>query len=707
MVSAKTYLTGGIGSRHDGRGVRRPLRAAARPRLLRDLRGDRVDHVELAPASAHRRGALRRADGAHALQRLPRRPRPRRHELLLRQSRCSRASRRTARLVRLRLLPAQRHAAAGEPRALHGDAHRRRRAAPPVHARPAQRRAGLRARDRDRLPVRRRRRDAGGRRAGRRPASCRCASRAGPTRRRCTVNGQPSTPNPARRLPALRARVVRPATRSCSSCRFARGPSTRPTRSTRCAAVSRSSAARSSTASKASTCRPRVDLGAVSVDASTARRPSEPGLDISGPPGRSRSASRAADDDPPPDGLALPRPPGSHRRGDRASPSPGRPLELRATPYYSWGNRGATSMRVWTATPEGRESHTRKPPEHHLRHGARASGPRSNEGRRHGRERQGRPGDRPSSCSEQRPRGAQRRPVALGRVEHPGLAGAVPGRRPDRLRPDARGAQRRGAPAGDPGRRPPRRDPLPGPRHPGRRLSHQYHVDLHGLRRRGAVAARTRRVGLERDDARASVRRVRPTTRRSTRGTNSAPSPPTPSRRCSARRWRGSSAAGAASPSSACASRTSWSGPTTSRFPSFWGDPQLRRWNLWSYVDESHVGQSTRRALEAEVRGADTFIIAAADTVMQRPSAELMAEVYPGRSRARTLGEHETLLVDRQGARRARLQARLQLARCSSELQGFPAGPSARPAFDVSDARIRRMGHRRHRLGRRRRLRNR
>jgi nucleoside-diphosphate-sugar epimerase len=80
------------------------------------------------------------------------------------------------------------------------------------------------------------------------------------------------------------------------------------------------------------------------------------------------------------------------------------------------------------------------------------------------------------------------------------------------------------------------------------------------------------------------------------------------------------------------------------RFPSFWSDPQLRRWNLWSYVDESHVGESTRRALEADIRGADTFIIAASDTVMKQSSAELMAEVYPGVPVRTTLGAHETLL---------------------------------------------------------------
>ena len=65
------------------------------------------------------------------------------------------------------------------------------------------------------------------------------------------------------------------------------------------------------------------------------------------------------------------------------------------------------------------------------------------------------------------------------------------------------------------------------------------------------------------------------------------------------------------------------------RFPGFWDDPHLRKWNLWGYVDESHVNQSVRLALEADLEGADSFIIAAADTIMKRPSRELMAEIFP------------------------------------------------------------------------------
>jgi nucleoside-diphosphate-sugar epimerase len=80
------------------------------------------------------------------------------------------------------------------------------------------------------------------------------------------------------------------------------------------------------------------------------------------------------------------------------------------------------------------------------------------------------------------------------------------------------------------------------------------------------------------------------------------------------------------------------------RFPTFWEDPRLRRWNLWGYVDTSHVAQAVRRALEAEVAGAEAFIIAAADTVMPRPSRELMAEEFPGVPVRDGLAEHGTLL---------------------------------------------------------------
>jgi nucleoside-diphosphate-sugar epimerase len=80
------------------------------------------------------------------------------------------------------------------------------------------------------------------------------------------------------------------------------------------------------------------------------------------------------------------------------------------------------------------------------------------------------------------------------------------------------------------------------------------------------------------------------------------------------------------------------------RFPSFWDDARLRRWNLWGYVDARDVAESCALALERDVNSAEHFIIAAADTVMNRPSRELMAEVYPQVPYQPTAGEYDTLL---------------------------------------------------------------
>jgi nucleoside-diphosphate-sugar epimerase len=80
------------------------------------------------------------------------------------------------------------------------------------------------------------------------------------------------------------------------------------------------------------------------------------------------------------------------------------------------------------------------------------------------------------------------------------------------------------------------------------------------------------------------------------------------------------------------------------QFPGFWDDPHLRKWNLWGYVDESHVTQSVRLALDAELEGADSFIIAAADTVMKQPSRDLMSAVFPGVPVAERVSGTDTLL---------------------------------------------------------------
>jgi nucleoside-diphosphate-sugar epimerase len=79
-------------------------------------------------------------------------------------------------------------------------------------------------------------------------------------------------------------------------------------------------------------------------------------------------------------------------------------------------------------------------------------------------------------------------------------------------------------------------------------------------------------------------------------------------------------------------------------FQSYDADASLRKWNLWGYIDGRDGAQAVLRALELKTTGFDRFIIAAADTVMSRANAELVAEVFPDVILTRDLGEHDTLL---------------------------------------------------------------
>jgi nucleoside-diphosphate-sugar epimerase len=79
-------------------------------------------------------------------------------------------------------------------------------------------------------------------------------------------------------------------------------------------------------------------------------------------------------------------------------------------------------------------------------------------------------------------------------------------------------------------------------------------------------------------------------------------------------------------------------------FGSFDSDARLRKWNLWSYIDGRDGAQAVDRALTSSPGGFERFIIAAADTVMSRPNAELVAEVFPDVPVHGELGVNDTLL---------------------------------------------------------------
>ncbi len=62
-------------------------------------------------------------------------------------------------------------------------------------------------------------------------------------------------------------------------------------------------------------------------------------------------------------------------------------------------------------------------------------------------------------------------------------------------------------------------------------------------------------------------------------------------------------------------------------------NPARARGNFWSYIDARDVGTAYRAALEGESSGHEVFLIAAADTSVDRPLRELMAQYYDGYDR--------------------------------------------------------------------------
>ena len=80
-------------------------------------------------------------------------------------------------------------------------------------------------------------------------------------------------------------------------------------------------------------------------------------------------------------------------------------------------------------------------------------------------------------------------------------------------------------------------------------------------------------------------------------------------------------------------------------FEAFQADATLRKWNLWGYIDGRDGAQAVLKALQTAPPGFERYIIAAADTVMRRDSAELAAEVFPGVQLTRAVDGTDTLLA--------------------------------------------------------------
>lgn len=79
-------------------------------------------------------------------------------------------------------------------------------------------------------------------------------------------------------------------------------------------------------------------------------------------------------------------------------------------------------------------------------------------------------------------------------------------------------------------------------------------------------------------------------------------------------------------------------------FPGFDSDPNKRKWNLWAYIDARDGAQAVRRAIQADFKGFEAFIIANADSVMNRSNISLLAEVFPEVEQRGNIATNSTLL---------------------------------------------------------------
>ncbi|WP_426007327.1 NAD-dependent epimerase/dehydratase family protein [Paenarthrobacter sp. NyZ202] len=58
-------------------------------------------------------------------------------------------------------------------------------------------------------------------------------------------------------------------------------------------------------------------------------------------------------------------------------------------------------------------------------------------------------------------------------------------------------------------------------------------------------------------------------------------------------------------------------------------NPADRKWNMWGYIDVRDASRAVLLALELDKTGFEAINIAAADTIMQQPTRDLMQEYFP------------------------------------------------------------------------------
>jgi nucleoside-diphosphate-sugar epimerase len=78
--------------------------------------------------------------------------------------------------------------------------------------------------------------------------------------------------------------------------------------------------------------------------------------------------------------------------------------------------------------------------------------------------------------------------------------------------------------------------------------------------------------------------------------------------------------------------------------PEIQANPAARKMNLWAYVDADDAALACRLACEAQLAGHQRLIIAAADTIMDTPTKDLIAQFYPNVPLTHDVNGNDSLL---------------------------------------------------------------
>jgi nucleoside-diphosphate-sugar epimerase len=76
-------------------------------------------------------------------------------------------------------------------------------------------------------------------------------------------------------------------------------------------------------------------------------------------------------------------------------------------------------------------------------------------------------------------------------------------------------------------------------------------------------------------------------------------------------------------------------------------DARKQYWNFWSYIDVRDAAQAVVLAGARKTTGVETYLVASPDTVMERTTTELLAEVFPNIPLREEFSVHQSPLSTR------------------------------------------------------------